>query len=341
MYEKIKFGYMLPYVSVKDSIEIGLRAEKLGYDTVWGSDHILSVFGRSVEDQFTLLAILARETRKVGLGMGVTDPHRRPPALLAQMVNTLDVISKGRVILGLGAGEAVSLTPFGINWSRPVSRLEEFLKILEMLWRGKFFDFEGEFFKHRQAILANRPVQTPHPPLWIGGQGPRMLEVTGRLAGGWLPYKLTPEQYRENLGQIRMLAKKAGRDPLKITPALFMSPGVARSSSEAFKKFSDDGRVTIAWSEDLGRYTFTPEHRELLLEKAKRVPEEEVRRFCIIGSPDDCIGKIDRFIKAGVEHLVLDPFWSTPKGARDQQTLIAKKILPYFKKRGRKNQSEQ
>ena len=132
----IKFGQLLPIPAapVDSLIKIGVRSEKMGFDSVWAADHLLMIPTGIVPDAWIVLTSIAMQTEKVQLGTCVSDPHRRHPAVFAQMVATVDQISGGRVIVGLGPGEAMNVEQFGIPWEKPVSRMVEFTNIVRELW---------------------------------------------------------------------------------------------------------------------------------------------------------------------------------------------------------------
>jgi phthiodiolone/phenolphthiodiolone dimycocerosates ketoreductase len=164
-------------------------------------------------------------TKNVPIATSVVDTVRRHPAMLAQTALTIDHLSKGRFILGLGSGEAENTVPYGFDFARPVARFEEALKVIRLLWESDGpVDFEGQFFHLHHARMDTELHRGRCPPIWIGAGGPRMLDITGRLADGWWPAGAwTPEQYAEKLGTIRRSAEKAGRDPMAITPAFIQT----------------------------------------------------------------------------------------------------------------------
>jgi phthiodiolone/phenolphthiodiolone dimycocerosates ketoreductase len=144
--------------------------------------------------------------------------------MLAQAALTIDHLSKGRFILGLGSGETENTVPYGFDFSRPVSRFEEAIRVIELLWESDGpVDFEGRFFRLEHARLDTDLYGGRRPPLWIGANGPRMLEITGRHADGWWPAGAwTPEDYAAKLAVVRGSAERAGRDPMAIVPANVM-----------------------------------------------------------------------------------------------------------------------
>lgn len=209
------------------------------YHSVWLPDHMVSFWPESIwTPEFTDLAIaspsphrhldalavagaVAVLTRTVPIATSVVDTVRRHPAMLAQTALTLDHLSKGRFILGLGSGETENTVPYGFDFAKPVGRFEEALKVIRLLWDTDGpVDFEGQFFKLHHARMDTEPYQGKVPQIWIGSAGPRMLEITGRYADGWWDAgALTPEDYAAKLKVVRESADRAGRDPLAIVPA--------------------------------------------------------------------------------------------------------------------------
>jgi phthiodiolone/phenolphthiodiolone dimycocerosates ketoreductase len=208
------------------------------YHSIWLPDHMVSFWPDSIwTPEFTDLATASPSphrhldglavasaaavlTKNVPLVSAVVDTVRRHPAMLAQTALTIDHLAKGRFILGLGSGESENTLPYGFDFARPVSRFEEALKVIRLLWDSDGpVDFDGKFYTLHHARLDTEPYNGQPPPIWIGASGPRMLDIAGRYADGWWPAGAwTPEQYAEMLGTVRASADRAGRDPMAITP---------------------------------------------------------------------------------------------------------------------------
>lgn len=208
------------------------------YHSIWLPDHMVSFWPDSIWtpeftdlataspsphrhlDGLALAAAAAVLTERVPLVSAVVDTVRRHPALLAQTALTIDHLANGRFILGLGSGESENTLPYGFDFARPVSRFEEALTVIRLLWGSDGpVDFDGQFYTLRHARLDTEPYQGRHPQIWIGASGPRMLDIAGRHADGWWPAGAwTPEHYAEMLSAVRTSAERAGRDPMAITP---------------------------------------------------------------------------------------------------------------------------
>ncbi len=164
----------------------------------------------------------------------MTDVVRRHPASLAQTALTLDHLTGGRFILGVGAGEALNLAPFGVANRRPLSRLDEGLEIMRLLMdTPEPVNFDGEHFTLRGAALGLRPLGDRPPPVWVAAHRPRGLAVAGRRADGWLPLATDPGEYARMLAAVRDAAAAAGRPADAVTPGLYARVVVAESREAA------------------------------------------------------------------------------------------------------------
>lgn len=209
------------------------------YHSIWLPDHMVSFWPDSIwTPEFTDLATVSKSphrhldamamaaavaalTQNVPIATCVVDTVRRHPSLLAQTALTLGHLARGRFILGLGSGETENTVPYGFDFSKAVSRFEESLEVIRLLWDSDgTVDFKGQFYELHHARLDTEPFEGRFPEIWIGASGPRMLDITGRYANGWWPVDVwAPEEYADKLQTIRSSAERAGRDPQAITPA--------------------------------------------------------------------------------------------------------------------------
>ena len=351
MFEDVKFGYQLPPHTPDLIFDVALYLEEKGFDSVFMADHLVGIAVRRFDflDAWDILSALAVKTKRLKLGSCVTDPHRKHPAVLAQTVMTLDHLSNGRAILGIGAGEAMNLDPYGIKWDRPVSRMYEAVKAVKECWTHPVVNFEGEFFHIKNALVEPKPIQEPHPPIWIAGNSPRTMKMTAEIADGWIPMAppLTPDVYKENFGKILKWVKEYGREPESVEPALFTYVVVAKDHDTAREIIELPARMTIATlskgAQHLKLEGSIPEefqlHRfisnqenvaQLLGHTMDVVPPEAVDEFFVYGSPDDCIEGIERYLKAGVKHFIVAMFVQL-KMMKETLQLYAEKVVPYFK----------
>jgi probable F420-dependent oxidoreductase len=216
-----------------DLATLARRAEEAGFDSLWVQDHLLfRLDGETTEgpwESFSLLAALAAVTERVQLGTLVTCTSFRNPALTAKIADTIDEISGGRVILGLGAGwHEPEYRAFGLPFDHRVSRFEEALQIIHALLKNGQVDFEGQYYSARECELRPRGPRAQGPPLMLGTTGPRMLGLTARYADSWNAYFTRIDNRPEGIAPVRELVdaacRAAGRDPatLERTGALYV-----------------------------------------------------------------------------------------------------------------------
>ncbi len=213
--------------TVEDILNSAILSDRYGFDSVWVMDHTNSHPDDSqVFEAWTVLGAIAMKTENVRLGTMVGDVLRKNPAVVAQSLLTLDKLSNGRACLGLGAGEGMNLTPYGIEFDKPVSRMEEGLIIIKKLLHAtkeEPANYKGKFFELQNAFLQLK--SDPIPPIWIAANGIRTRGIVGRLGDGWIPTAVTPKNYVKYAEEVDMAAKEAGRDAKDIEKGceLFLS----------------------------------------------------------------------------------------------------------------------
>ena len=340
----VKFGIGLPQFStpVGELADIARVDEEAGFNSVWVGDHLLHFPHRTVPEAWTILTTAALTTKRVLLGTCVTDPHRYHPAVLAQRLATIDQVSGGRFVLGLGAGVAINLEPFGIEWNKPVSRLVEAVKVMRRLWAGETFSHEGEFWKFKDAFLQIKPIQSK-VPIYFAANSPRMVRLTGEMADGWLPMPLTPELYKKRWKLVEEAARKVGRAPDDIDAGLYILTSIADKAEDAYKQLDrvkpglvpeilKEAGYKVELPKELISYSYldwmpTSECVELVTRYGEFVPREAAIEFSIAGTTQDCIDKIDEFVKAGVKHFILHNVGPNPSKVRE---IYSKEIIPRF-----------
>lgn len=329
---------------VAGALAAARRREEQGFDAVWWADHLLHWFPTSIWspqyvpqaaqqrtphmwfDPFPVIAAVAGATDRVRLGVGVTDVVRRHPVQLAQTALTLDHVTDGRFILGVGTGEALNIAPIGLRNDRPVDRLAEALTVIRRLFdTDEAVDFAGEFFTLREMSLGVRPLGSAPPPIWLAAHRPRSLALAGETADGWMPIATDPDDYARMHVRVVDAARSAGRDPDAITPALYARIVVAETTEIARRAIDDSlllrfialTRPAEAYERHgadhpLGPGVFgltsllpTAYDREQALRLARSVPAEVVRETVVFGTPDDVAATIAAFVDTGVRHVQL------------------------------------
>ena len=286
------------YIGDYDKLrEVAQESERLGIDSLWHCDHFVTLdpasygsqtgFGAQDEKEqsadtailepWTTLAALARDTERLRLGTLVSCVGYRPPAMLAKTAATVDVISKGRVDFGIGAGWIENeYHSFGYpypNAAVRIEQLEEAIQLIRAMWTESAPHFEGGYFQIQNGVCDPPPVQKPHPPIWTGGEGPKLLGVSARQADGYNCRWWTPEQFLEKRPAIEAECKKAGRDPDAIRASLMVMviPEKDRAVARAAR------------------------------EKLSVIPESG----SVYGTPDDCVARLKEYPKAGVDHILV------------------------------------
>ena len=230
-----------------------LAARAMRLDSVMVIDHFQNVFPRAIWDREltwvaaqrpspheifdyqVLLGYLASRAGRLRLGVGVTEPIRRHPVLIAQAMMTLSHLTKRAPILGVGAGERMNIDPYGLDFSEPVSRLEEALQVIRLCLSARGpITFSGKHYRLDRATMDLKAPSGRVPEIWIAGHGPRMLGLTGRYGDGWYPTMVvSPQEYAAKLATVRAAAAEAGRNPASITPALHRFVVIGASEQEA------------------------------------------------------------------------------------------------------------
>ena len=320
-----RFGFADTSVGATQAIEDAVAAERAGFDAVWVPDHFTDVDGDRLEP-WTVLASVAVQTKRIELGSGVTDTQRSHPSRTAHSVASLDVISGGRAILGIGAGEAMNIIPFGLPWEEPsgrAARLEEAVGVIKLLWTSKRdakVNFSGNFYNLRDAYLSQEPVRKPHPPVYIGAMNSRRtLDVTGKLGDGWIGWFNTPESFRKKWKIIQDAASAAGRNPDKIESVSHLMVALPRNSEERDLAMLGAKSSLLMEKENLKGMGYTnfsgftqyqnlvisKEHMDNVFEVAAEIPDEYVHKSMAIGTMEDVGAKVEEMYGAGLKHIVV------------------------------------
>ncbi len=344
--KSIRFGCFIPIPAtpVEKLFKIAKVNEQAGFSSIWFPDHLLFIPPGIVPEAWSIMAATAAVTEKATLGTCVSDPHRHHPAVLAQKVATVDRISGGRVILGLGAGESMNLDPFGINWKNPVSRLVESMTIMRKLWSGDMLTYEGRFWKLKDAFLQITPVKET-VPIYFGANSPRTLRLTGEMADGWLSVPLSPKLFERRLKFVKEGAEKSGRSIDDIDTGLYLYTSITEKAEDAYKQL---GRIKaqilpspeilreagydIELPEDLRSLSFLKaspdsEDVERFLRYGELIPNEAAIEFSIAGTVENCKMKIEQYIKAGAKHLIIANVGPDPRRVVE---LFSEEIIPQF-----------
>jgi len=218
------FGVGLPHfrrlASTEAIVTVAQQAEALGFDSVWVSDHIvvprsaIPRFGEVFFEPFTTLAYVAGKTQRIRLGTSVIILPYRHPLFMGKALATLDVLSGGRLIVGAAVGWlAEEFEALGIPFTERGARSDEALRVMRTLWTEAEPRFEGRFFRFSGIKAEPKPLQKPHPPIWIGGNSPAAFRRAAEFAVAWHPSHRPVEEIAAGARQFKALAKARGRDP--------------------------------------------------------------------------------------------------------------------------------
>jgi F420-dependent oxidoreductase-like protein len=230
----LRFGLKLSQNATIDELRALWRlADEAGFDSCWVMDHFATLGPRDdgpIFETWTMLAAMAELTTHTRIGCAVVGNTYRHPAVLAKMAVTVDHLSGGRLEFGLGAGwaenehEMLGLE-FGSKNDR-ADRLEESVQIIRALWTQPRTTFEGQHYRLREAVAEPKPVQQPHPPIWIGGSGPkRTLRITAQYADVWNAAGGSPEDVAASSAILDEHCADVGRDPGQIRRSVQVGVG--------------------------------------------------------------------------------------------------------------------
>lgn len=340
------------------------KLEKAGFDMITWPDHLMGWLPESLWtpdisplvalspsksphvflDAVACIAAASTSTDRIVMGTCVTDPIRRHPAVLANEFLTLHHMSAGRVFLGLGAGEGENTIPYGMDFRYQVSKLEEALKVIRLLWESDGpVDFPGRFFSLQGAVLGLGPYEGTFPPIWIGAHGPKMCEITGTQADGWIPVMMPIEDYRTRLEWIHDAARRSGRSPDSVVAAV-RSYVVAHEDHDTAHRMMDHPLVkglclslpdwlykTVGADHPMGdgfhglsSYIPSGIPRDEALALIERIPFELVHQYMLHGTPDDMVSGMTPYVAAGATNVVLHNmgFLADPRTATDSLRLL-------------------
>src|SRR5262245_2145586 len=281
------------------------RAEALGVESLWAWDHVILGVEPSfpILDSVGILTAIAARTTRIKLGTGILVLPLRNPTVAAKALATLDVIPKGRLILGAAAGwYAREFDAVGVDFKRRGRIFERNLEVLTRLWTEDRVTLRADELNLRDAVMRPKPAQRPRPPILIGGYVDAVLRRVATKGDGWLTYFYTPESYRRSWDKIAGFAREAGRDPktLSGTNQLAIYVGRSRAETEApMRHWLQTEWDVAAWSES------TIEH-------------------AIRGSVPECVEQLRAHVTAGVDRIILIPY----RYELEQVELIAKDIIP-------------
>ena len=300
----------------KDIRHIVLECEKLGFDSVWLKDNFtsswLNAYFSNKEDEepnsedpilecWTTLSSLATLTKRIRLGAILVNMHRLP-SITAKMLSTLDIISKGRIEFGLSAGWYENeIRSYGLPFPKASTRLEmleEGVIIIKRMLTENQASFEGKHYTIKDAKCNPKPIQRPHPPIWIGGGGKKTLQLVAKYADGWNYGLCTYNEYLGKISILRNSCKEVGRDYEKIAKAWHA--------------------IMLLGQDD----------NEIIMLKNRATIWKKNTQVAIVGTPNDIIKEIKRYTVVGSVRYFIMHFPDLPN--LRSLNLFAKSVIPYF-----------
>lgn len=288
----------------EDARELVEQIEGLGYDSLWVGDHI--AFAIPILDPLLQIAQAAAFSKSLTFGTGIYLVPLRHPGPIAKQVSTLDHLTRGRLIFGVGVGGefASDYAVSGVPLKERGARLTESLEVLAKLWSGETVSHTGRFFSFSDITMQPPPRQPGGPPVWCGGRSDAALERTGRMAHGWISYVVTPDMYRDALEKIARAVEGAKRDLASFGTGHLLFLRVDDDYDSAF----DAANKALST-----RYAMDFTHA--------------TKKYAAIGRPEDVAERLHTFYRAGLRHVVLD--FVGPYEDRDRQIeRFAKEVRP-------------
>jgi probable F420-dependent oxidoreductase len=296
----MKFGVWIPtcrhLATVENIRHSAVRAEQLGYDSVWVSDHVVVPqanivnFGETIFDPLMTLGVLAGATSRVQLGTTVLIVPYRNAVVTAKMVSSLDALSGGRVVLGVGAGwVAAESAMLGVPFAERGPMTDEHLLAMRELWTSPAPSFAGKYTQFSNLTFEPKPVQKPHPPIWVGGHSRAALRRTVQFGAAWHPINRSPEELRAGQAEIARLCEARGR---AARPALTLR---------------NDVRV---------------------VRPGESAPQSTHGGHVIAGEPAALVDSIADLAGCGVEHLVLEFLSADGRELDEQMAAFADRVRP-------------
>lgn len=276
----ISFGFNLQLEEY--SIDLALKTAKLiedlGLQAVFVNDHYMKRSAYNIPDAFLTLTAMALQTKRIKIGTAVTPIPFRSAPQTAKVVSTLDNISKGRFVFGVGAGwNQAEFEGYGSEFLPPkerVSKTIEGIRLMKKMWTEDEVSFQGRYHHIKGGVLLPKPIQKPHPPILVGSRSPRMRRFAAREGDGWIPGHLSSKDYKDMMNGIIDEAKRRGRSRDDLTFVHFTRILTGVHMDEALKSMSND---------EISR----------------------VRERYVFGSSEACVEKLQEYVDIGVDLILL------------------------------------
>ncbi|MEM1937607.1 MAG: LLM class flavin-dependent oxidoreductase [Candidatus Caldarchaeum sp.] len=315
MSSKVRLGITLQnyfasddYISFKELLETAKLAEDLGFHSVWVWDHL--VLGSRkyfpIHESYVVLSAVAAHTTRVRLGTGVYLLTLRNPLAVAKQLTAIDHLSGGRITFGVAAGwYEKEFKASGVPFNKRGEILVKYVNIIKRLLTEDYVDGVYNGLQFDKVRLEPKPVQKPHPPIWLGGYVEKALERVGMIGDGWVSYFYTPSSFKKSWEKIQGYANKHGRSAEKLDNCVMVPALIDETRDSAMKKVNSY----------VSRYCDLPPWSEASVDSA------------LAGSRDECLLQVERYRESGVRELVLMPVFESPKQVNERVREIGRALL--------------
>ena len=312
---QLTFGCAFTDEGSWDVAEFARHAEALGFDRVATGEHVMDgTSPRPTLLSLPVMAAAAGATRRLRVMTGIVIAPLYHPVLLAKLVATVDVISNGRLDFGIGiSGQRdtrIEYDALGIPVRTRGRRVNEMISVMKRLWTEEQVTHHGNFFDFEEVTLLPRPVQQPHPPLWVAGRSEAAMRRAATQGDGWYPYLFTVRRLKGSNETIRQYATEAGRDLAGFHWGVLQPIAIAEDR---------EGALALAVAKVGKRYA-TPE----------RSAEDIAQALCIVGTPQECIKGIEERVEAGVRDFDLMVLAEDRQDLYQRMESFARQVIPNF-----------
>jgi probable F420-dependent oxidoreductase len=302
MQQAVQFGIAIPQAFGGASVDVALidnflsNADALGYHSLW----VQEVIDAGLLEPVSLLTYAAALTRRVRLGSAILLTTLRSPLPLAKTLSTLDNLSRGRLIVGVGLGSNTEVYPgYGISADKRLGRFLEGINLIKTLWAEDKVNFDGRFWKLVDERVEPKPVQKPHPPLWFGGSHPNALRRAVQLGNGWLGGRTTTEKFTAHVTALRRFFEELKRDPADFMIGKRTYIAVDQNKARAEQKLNQ-------WFGEVYNV------------------RDIANTTAIYGGVQECVDKLGEIVLAGAKLLILNPI----SDHLEHVEILAKEVLP-------------
>lgn len=327
----MNFGVeFVPEKPINEIVDYATTADDLDFDYMWITDHYNN---RNV---YATLAMIAEKTDSINIGPGVTNPYTIHPAETASSMATLDELSDGRAVLGIGPGDKTTLKALGVDWEKPLTRTKESIDIMKQLLAGNAVSSEGSGQFDLSGCKLNFSPES-EIPVYIGAQGPNMLKMAADKGDGILINASHPKDFEYAVGRIEEGVKESGRKMEDVDIAAYASFSVDEDKKSAKEAVVPPVAFIVAGLPDkvLERHGISKDAAETIGNALGEgnfgpafgsVTDEMIEAFSVYGTPEDCVERIEELRDIGVTQIVA----GSPIGPdkKDSMKIISEEIIP-------------